>query len=122
MGIVLVAEGMRLQSGERPLPIYWSARLLVLMSIVLLRFLYVAALGLMAAVVWLGLGYGKRPLSFRILAAVGAASFVFSDSLIGHMVFVNPDTPLQMLISPTYVLAIILLSHALLAWSEVMKD
>jgi hypothetical protein len=83
---------------------------------------YVAALGLMAAVVWLGLGYGERPLSFRVLAAFGAASFVFSDSLIGHMVFVNPDTSLQMLISPTYVLAIILLSHALLAWPDVMQD
>ena len=239
-GIVLVAEWLRVQSGERPLPVYWSASVLVLLSTLLLRFWsvdevrfaaavessnpmptvslhsrrylnwlvaamvvgliatvviqsnfflgagiyllmqicliltfsgilylsprrilasselkrpslittlfwliltplifvlfvyngafslvvapYVAALGLMAAVVWLGLGYGKRPLSFRILAAVGAASFVFSDSLIGHMVFVNPDTPLQMLISPTYVLAIILLSHALLAWPEVMKD
>jgi hypothetical protein len=83
---------------------------------------YVAALGLMATVVWLGLAYGKRPLSFRVLAAIGAASFVFSDSLIGHMVFVNQDTPLQMLISPTYVLAIILLSHALLAWPDVMKN
>ena len=239
-GIVLVAEGIRAQSGERPLPVYWSASILVLMSTLLLRFWsvdevrlaeavelsnpvpdsplhprrylnwlvvamavglvatvliqsnfflgagiylvmqiclittfsgilhlqprriwltaelkrpflittgfwlivtplifvlfvyngalslvvapYVAALGLMAAVVWLGLGYGKRPLSFRVLAAIGAASFVFSDALIGHMVFVNPDTSLQVLISPTYVLAIILLSHALLAWPEVIRE
>ena len=239
-GIVLMAEGIRAQSGERPLPVYWSASILVLISTLLLRFWsvdearfaeavessnpvpnsplhpqrylnwllvamgvgliatvliqsnfflgagiylimqvcliitfsgvlhvrprliwntpelkrpflittafwliitplifvffvyngtgslvvapYVAALGLMAAVVWLGLGYSKRPLSFRLLAAIGAASFVFSDSLIGHMVFVNPATPLQLLISPTYELAIILLSHALLAWPEVMRD
>lgn len=239
-GIVLLAEGMRVQSGERPLPIYWSASILVLISTVLLRFWsvdkrrfadavessnpvpdfplhpqrylnwlvvamgvgliatvliqsnfflgagiylimqicliitfsgilhlrprliwntaelkrpflittgfwlivtplvfvlfvyngafslvvapYVAALGLMSAVVWLGLGYGKRPLLYRGLVAIGAASFVFSDALIGHMVFVNPETPLILLISPTYVLAIILLSHALLTWPEVMRD
>lgn len=238
-GIVLLAEGIRAQRGERPLPIYWSASLLILISTLLLRFWsvdtgrfaeavalsnpipdsllhpqrylnwmvvamavglvatvliqsnfflgagiylimqicliitfsgilhmqprrilnspmlkrpflittgfwliitplvfilfvyngafslvvvpYVAMLGLMAAVVWLGLGYGKRPLSFRVLGAVGAASFVFSDALIGHMVFVNPETSWQLLISPTYVLAIILLSHALLAWSDVFK-
>lgn len=238
-GLVLVVEGIRVQSGERPLPIYWSASVLVLISTVLLRFWsvdearfaeavelsnpvpdsplhprrylnwlvvamgvgliatvliqsnfflgagiylvmqicliitfsgilhlrpsriwraaelrrpflittgfwlivtplvfvvfvyngalslvvapYVAALGFMAAVVWLGLGYGKRPLAFRVLAAVGAASFVFSDALIGHMVFVNPETSLILLISPTYVLAIILLSHVLLAWPEVLE-
>jgi hypothetical protein len=62
---------------------------------------YVAALGLMAAVVYLGLAYRERPLTFRLLAAVGATSFVFSDALIGHMVFVNPDTTWVMLISPT---------------------
>jgi len=81
---------------------------------------YVAALGLMALVVWLGLAYRRRPLLFRALAALGAASFVFSDALIGHMVFVNPETPLVFLISPTYVLAIILLSQALLFWPEGM--
>jgi len=83
---------------------------------------YVAALGLMALVVWLGLAYKQRPLLFRALAAMGAASFVFSDALIGHMVFVNPDTPLVFLISPTYVLAIILLSQALLFWPKVMAS
>jgi len=240
-GIVLMAEGIRAQSGERPLPVYWSASILVLISTLLLRFWsvdearfaeavessnsavpdsplhpqrylnwlvvamgvgliatvliqsnfflgagiylimqvcliitfsgilhvrprliwntpelkrpflittafwllitplifilfvyngtwslvvapYVAALGLMAAFVWLGLGYRKRPLAFRVLAAFGAASFVFSDALIGHMVFVNPETPLMLLISPTYVLAIILLSHALLAWPDVLRE
>jgi len=51
---------------------------------------------------------------------MGATSFVFSDALIGHMVFVNPETPLVFLISPTYVLAIILLSQAALLWPEVL--
>jgi len=81
---------------------------------------YVAALGLMALVVWLGLAYRQRPLLFRVAAALGAASFVFSDALIGHMVFVDPETPLVFLISPTYVLAIILLSQSLLFWPEVL--
>lgn len=81
---------------------------------------YVAALGLMALVVWLGLAYRQRPLLFRALAALGAASFVFSDALIGNMVFVNPETPLIFLISPTYVLAIILLSQAALFWPEAL--
>jgi len=81
---------------------------------------YVAALGLMALVVWLGLAYRQRPLLFRVLAASGAASFVFSDALIGHMVFVNPETPLVFLISPTYVLAIILLSQSLLFWPAAL--
>ena len=81
---------------------------------------YVAALGLMAAVVYLGLAYRERPLAFRLLAAAGATSFVFSDALIGHMVFVNPDTTWVTLISPTYVLAIILLSQATLFWPETL--
>ncbi|MBP6473330.1 MAG: hypothetical protein KA773_23010 [Chloroflexi bacterium] len=81
---------------------------------------YVAALGLMALVVYLGLAYRQRPLLFRVLAALGATSFVFSDALIGHMVFVNPETSLVFLISPTYVLAIILLSQAVLFWPEVL--
>jgi hypothetical protein len=83
---------------------------------------YVAALGLMALVVYVGLGYGQRPLPFRVLPALGATSFVFSDALIGHMAFVNPDTSLQVLISPTYILAIILLSHAVLFWPDVLKE
>ncbi|MFO7680397.1 MAG: lysoplasmalogenase family protein [Chloroflexota bacterium] len=83
---------------------------------------YVAALGLMAAVVYLGLAYRERPLAFRVLAALGATSFVFSDAIIGHMVFVDPETPLIFLISPTYVLAIILLSQAALFWPEVLRS
>ena len=80
---------------------------------------YVLALGLMAAVVSLGLAYGKRPFLFRLLATLGASSFFFSDAIIGHTVFVNPDSSWVYLISPTYVLAIILLSHASLAWPEL---
>ena len=80
---------------------------------------YVLALGLMAAVVSLGLSYGKRPSLFRWLATLGASSFFFSDAIIGHTVFVNPDSSWVHLISPTYVLAIILLSHASLAWPEL---
>jgi hypothetical protein len=53
---------------------------------------------------------------------MGAASFVFSDAIIGHIVFVNPETPLIFLISPTYVLAIILLSQAALFWPEVLRS
>lgn len=83
---------------------------------------YVMALGLMAATVSLGLAYRERPFLFRGLAALGAASFVFSDALIGHMVFVNPNSPLVLFISPTYVLAIILLSHATLAWPEIWHN
>ncbi len=46
----------------------------------------------------------------------------FSDALIGHMIFVNPDTTWVTLISPTYVLAIILLSQAALFWLAVLGD
>lgn len=80
---------------------------------------YVMALGVMAAVVSLGLAYGKRPFRFRALATLGASLFFFSDAIIGHTVFVNPNTSWIYLISPTYVLAIILLSHASLAWPEL---
>ncbi len=37
------------------------------------------------------------------------------------MVFVNPDTTWVMLISPTYVLAIILLSQATLFWPQIFR-
>ncbi|MCB8968198.1 MAG: lysoplasmalogenase family protein [Chloroflexota bacterium] len=80
---------------------------------------YVLALGLMAAVVYLGLAYRERPFLFRATAALGATSFVFSDALIGYAVFVNPSTPLVIIISPTYVLAIMLLAQATLAWPEL---
>ena len=95
---------------------------LVLLGLSTLAFIvapYVAALGLMVLVVWLGLAYRQRPLLFRVAAALGAASLVFSDALIGQMVFVDPETPLIFLILPTYVLAIILLSESLLFWPEV---
>jgi len=83
---------------------------------------YVAALGMMAAVVSLGLAYKKRPPLFRWLSTLGAVSFFFSDAIIGHVAFVNPDSALVVIISPTYVLAIILLSHASLGWSELWQE
>ncbi len=83
---------------------------------------YVMALGVMALVVSLGLAYGERPFRFRSLATLGASLFFFSDAIIGHTVFVNPNTSWIYLISPTYVLAIILLSHASLAWPQLWVE
>jgi len=73
---------------------------------------YVTALVIMALTASLGLAYTKRPLAFRLMTFLGAVSFVFSDTLIGHSVYKNPDSDLVYLIAPTYVLAILLISHA----------
>jgi len=117
--VILTAESIRIRTGERPLAIAWSASGIVLAAVVVLRWWTVDE-GRFETAVQAPHPLPDRPLPFRLSAALGATSFVFSDALIGHMVFVNPETPLVFLISPTYVLAIILLSQAALLWPEVL--
>lgn len=83
---------------------------------------YVTALVLMALAASLGLAYTGRPPAFRMITFIGALSFVFSDTLIGHSVYMNPESGLEFLIAPTYVLAIFLISHAPLAMKPSEND
>jgi hypothetical protein len=83
---------------------------------------YVTALVLMALAASLGLAYTKRPPAFRLMTFLGALSFVFSDTLIGHSAYMNPDSGLSFLIAPTYVLAILLISHAPLVMEYAQGD
>lgn len=83
---------------------------------------YVTVLVLMALAASLGLAYTGRPIVFRMMTFIGALSFVFSDTLIGHSVYMNPESGLEFLIAPTYVLAIFLISHAPLAMKPPEKN
>jgi len=75
---------------------------------------YVLSLIIMGAIAFLQLPYRKRSMGMRFILAVGATSFIFSDTLIGYTVFVNPFEWSSALIQPTYVLAIALISAAIL--------
>ena len=83
---------------------------------------YVTVLVLMALTASLGLAYAKRSLAFRMMTFIGALLFVFSDTLIGHSAYMNPKSGLDFLIAPTYVLAILLISHAPLMIRFPEKD
>lgn len=76
--------------------------------------LYVLSLIMMGVVAFLQLPYRKRSLGLRIAMALGATSFIFSDTLIGYTAFVQDFTNSSVLIQPTYVLAIALISAAIL--------
>jgi hypothetical protein len=76
--------------------------------------LYVLSLIGMCIVTYLQLPYQTRSLGMRIALSVGATSFVFSDTLIGYTVFINDTHPISVLIHPTWILAIVLISTAIL--------
>jgi hypothetical protein len=76
--------------------------------------LYVLSLIMMGLIAFLQLPYRKRSLGLRIAMALGATSFIFSDTLIGYTAFVQDFTNSSVLIQPTYVLAIALISAAIL--------
>ena len=76
--------------------------------------LYVLSLIIMGAIAFLQLPYRKRSLGMRIALALGATSFIFSDTLIGYTAFVMDFHNSSVLIQPTYVLAIALISAAIL--------
>ena len=74
---------------------------------------YVLSLIIMGVVAFLQLPYHKRSLGLRIGMAFGATSFIFSDTLIGYTAFVQDFMNSSVLIQPTYVLAIALISAAI---------
>ena len=73
---------------------------------------YVVAIGLMACISWFGVGYTQRSKAFRFLIVVASSLFVFSDLLIGNAKFGTIQIDFYYLIDITYVLNILLMSHA----------
>ncbi len=84
--------------------------------------LYVLSLIVMCIIAFLQLPYRKRTLGMRIALALGAASFVISDTIIGYTVFVNETHPIAALIHPTWILAIVLISTAILFQTRMRKS
>jgi hypothetical protein len=73
---------------------------------------YVFALGSMACISWFGLGYSQRSKSFRYFMVIASGLFVFSDLLIGNARYGMFHVEIYLLIDITYVLNILLMSHA----------
>lgn len=75
---------------------------------------YVAAIGTMACISWFGLGYTQRSIMFRVMIVIASGIFVFSDLLIGNARYGQFHLNIDYLIDITYVLNILLMSHAVL--------
>ncbi|MHA1932846.1 MAG: hypothetical protein ACW96X_09920 [Promethearchaeota archaeon] len=75
---------------------------------------YVAAIGAMACISWFGLGYTQRSIIFRAMIVIASGIFVFSDLLIGNSRYGGFKIDIYYLIDITYVLNILLMSHAIL--------
>jgi hypothetical protein len=75
---------------------------------------YVAAIGAMACISWFGLGYNQRSKLFRWMIIAASSLFVFSDLLIGNSRYGQFHVDIYFLIDMTYVLNILLMSHAIL--------
>jgi len=73
---------------------------------------YVVAIGLMACISWFGIGYDQRTKIFRYFIVAASSLFVFSDLLIGNARFGTISMEVYFLIDITYVLNILLMSHA----------
>jgi len=73
---------------------------------------YVIAIGTMACISWFGIGYNQRSKLFRYAMVVASSLFVFSDLLIGNARFGAFSIDIYFLIDVTYVLNILLMSHA----------
>ena len=73
---------------------------------------YVIAIGLMACISWFGVGYDQRTKLFRYVIVAASSLFVFSDLLIGNARFGAINLEIYFLIDITYVLNILLMSHA----------
>ncbi|MFO7798014.1 MAG: lysoplasmalogenase family protein [Promethearchaeia archaeon] len=73
---------------------------------------YVVAIGLMACISWFGVGYTQRSKTFRYCVVLASGLFVFSDLLIGNSRFGTIRIDIYFLIDITYVLNILLMSHA----------
>ncbi|MFX1283950.1 MAG: lysoplasmalogenase family protein [Promethearchaeota archaeon] len=75
---------------------------------------YVIAIGTMACISCFGLGYDQRSKAFRWMMIAASLLFVFSDTLIGNARYGQVSFKLNQLIDITYVLNILLMSHAIL--------
>jgi hypothetical protein len=73
---------------------------------------YVIAIGSMACMSWFGVGYDQRTKLFRYFIVAASSLFVFSDLLIGNARFGAINLEIYFLIDITYVLNILLISHA----------
>ncbi|MFX1451552.1 MAG: lysoplasmalogenase family protein [Promethearchaeota archaeon] len=73
---------------------------------------YVIALGSMACISWFGIGYNQRSKIFRYFLVIASGLFVFSDLLIGNARYGLFHIDIYLLIDITYVLNILLMSHA----------
>ncbi|MFW9819647.1 MAG: lysoplasmalogenase family protein [Candidatus Thorarchaeota archaeon] len=82
---------------------------------------YVIALGSMACISWFGIGYNQRSKLFRYFIVVASSLFVFSDLLIGNARYGTIRIDIYLLIDITYVLNILLMSHAQLFLHGVLR-
>ncbi|MFX1497104.1 MAG: lysoplasmalogenase family protein [Promethearchaeota archaeon] len=82
---------------------------------------YVIAIGSMACISWFGLGYTQRSKIFRYLVVIASSLFVFSDLLIGNARYGTLRINIYLLIDITYVLNILLMSHAQLFLKGVLR-
>jgi hypothetical protein len=82
---------------------------------------YVIAIGVMACISWFGVGYTQRSKIFRYFIVVASSLFVFSDLLIGNARYGTLRIDVYLLIDITYVLNILLMSHAQLFLHGVLK-
>ncbi len=73
---------------------------------------YVVAIGSMACISWFGIVYNKRSRLFRYFVVIASSLFVFSDLLIGNARYGTITIDMYFLIDITYVLNILLMSHA----------
>ena len=83
---------------------------------------YVIAIGIMACITWFGFGYNQRSKLFRYFIVIASSLFVFSDLLIGNARYGMIPIEIYYLIDITYVLNILLMSHAQLFLQGVLKD
>jgi hypothetical protein len=79
--------------------------------------LYVLSLILMGTISYLQLPYNERSIGMRIFLALGATSFVFSDTIIG-ITFSRPFNFSAAIIQPTFILAIALITSSILFESK----
>jgi hypothetical protein len=82
---------------------------------------YVIAIGIMACISWFGIGYNQRSKIFRYFIVAASSLFVFSDLLIGNARYGTIRIEIYLLIDITYVLNILLMSHAQLFLSGVLR-
>ncbi len=82
---------------------------------------YVIAIGSMACISWFGVGYNQRSKLFRYFIVIASSLFVFSDLLIGNARYGALHIDIYLLIDITYVLNILLMSHAQLFLHGVVR-